>query len=355
MSDAATVGDGGVGASEGPAGEAPSPEGGQAGGAASRPGAGTSPPAAGASPGDGAAGDWQALVAGLPEDLRSSPALQNAKGLEDLARQHVNLSRKIGEKRELAKPDPSWTEEQWSAWHDELGHPAKPDAYDFSDLDWTDLDLLDPDTGEVSPTGEPPLLTRFRELAAQKRIPQDMARAMVELVHQDSRRIQAARAKSREAVEAKRDPLLLAKYGGEEGFAEARRIATAGAEAIFGDALAQFTALELPDGSGALDHPALFDLLVRTGKSVLKEGGLPRAGAAGGAGLEDVEAKLAAFRADPEKQKALNDRRHPQHQEAVDEQLRLYDAVRRVRPRTVADQLRRPIGLGSDGSPRPQG
>lgn len=275
-------------------------------------------------------GDWGGMVAGLPENVRSHADFKNAKSFEDFAQQHVNLSSLVGKQR-LPAPDASWTDKEWNEFYTAAGHPDKPEAYKLEGLDLG---------GARESTA---MLDAFRPLFAKARLSESQAKQLVEGYLGFTKGLGEQAGKLKADAMPKLMEAHYAKYGGQEAFGKAKEAAQAGAEAIFGDELDAFRAIDLPSGIALLDHPKVFDLLVQAGKS-LQEGGLPRSGAgADGGAAGDAQARLNAFLADPEKQKALNTRDHPQHQEAIDEQLRLRAAVLSQAPKDDMDALRRRI------------
>lgn len=282
-------------------------------------------------------GDWGGMVATLPESIRGHVDFKNAKGFEDFAQQHVNLSAMVGKNR-LAAPEAGWGEKEWNDFYTAIGNPDKPEAYDFKGVD----------LGEARESTQ--MLDAFKPIFAKARISPTQAKQLVEGYLGFSKGLGAQAAQLKTAAMPKVMEAHHAKYGGAEAFEKAKATAQAGAEAIFGDELDAFRAIDLPTGVALLDHPKVFELLVQAGKS-LEEGGLPRGGAGDPAGGGDPQARLNAFMADPEKQKALNERDHPQHKEVVEEQIRLRAALLEATPKDDVDALRRrmfsPQGFGA--------
>jgi hypothetical protein len=200
------------------------------------------------------------------------------------------------------------------------------------------------------------LVDRFAAFAAEKRIPREAARAAVEFYQGFHKDLDTVRSKARAENEPKLRAAHLAKYGGEVGFEKARGWATKGAEAVFGERFEMFRALELPDGTGVLDAPEFFEVLVQTGKS-LEEGTIPGSRGAEGVTLEGAQEALNALMADPEKQKAMNDRSHPQHEDVLAERMRLMQRVRGAAPgdQALRNRVFGPQGLNSDGTIRSAG
>lgn len=74
----------------------------------------------------GAQDDWRAS---LPEDLRDSPALKDYKDVGGLAKSHVELQRKLGERPGMADLDPPTDPDARSKVYARLGRPESPDGY----------------------------------------------------------------------------------------------------------------------------------------------------------------------------------------------------------------------------------
>lgn len=73
----------------------------------------------------------EALLQGLPEELRGETVFQNLNeenALPDLAKQFVNAQKMIGQER-LPAPQENWGDEQWNRFWDKIGRPETPDQY----------------------------------------------------------------------------------------------------------------------------------------------------------------------------------------------------------------------------------
>lgn len=71
--------------------------------------------------------DWRA---GLPEDLRGDPTIQNTKDIAGMARQLVDTMKMVGSDR-VAIPGENAAPEQWDSFFTKLGRPEKPEGYQF--------------------------------------------------------------------------------------------------------------------------------------------------------------------------------------------------------------------------------
>lgn len=70
----------------------------------------------------------------LPEEYRENQNLNKFANLDELAKSHLNLVSKIGEKGAI-KPGEDATTEEWNAYYTQLGRPEEASAYELSTLD----------------------------------------------------------------------------------------------------------------------------------------------------------------------------------------------------------------------------
>ncbi|HCT54850.1 MAG TPA: hypothetical protein DF712_20590 [Balneola sp.] len=73
--------------------------------------------------------DWRS---GLPEDIRNDPSLADIKDVGAMAKSYINGQKLIGKNR-ISLPGEGATDEEWSAFHSQLGRPEKSNLYDFGE------------------------------------------------------------------------------------------------------------------------------------------------------------------------------------------------------------------------------
>ena len=73
--------------------------------------------------------DWRS---GLPEDIRNDPSLADIKDVGAMAKSYINGQKLIGKNR-ISLPGEGATDEEWSAFHSQLGRPEKSSLYDFGE------------------------------------------------------------------------------------------------------------------------------------------------------------------------------------------------------------------------------
>jgi hypothetical protein len=318
----------------------------QAGGAPTPGSALAAPAQSGGTP------DWSALVGSLPEDLRPSIEGTGVKDFAGFAKHYAATAQQVGKARiPSAEERAKWGDKERAAFYDQMGYPKEAKEYGLDEFRYGDL------AEDASPTEKSgkaitdSMIERFGAFAAEHRMPREAARAAVEFYQKFSQDLDATRVASRTEALREIEKRHLGKYGGDEGFTKAKSLASAGAEAVFGERLSLFHDLEFADGTGVLDSAEIFDLLVETGRA-LQEGTMPASGAADAGTAGSVQEQINAFLADQDVQKALEDKSHPQHAEKVEERLRLYEKLRASKPRSLRDEVFSPQGLGPGGQRR---
>lgn len=103
-------------------------------------GGGTPPPAAGAGAanlGDsgGAAKSWRD---GLPDDLKADPTLGKYSDITNLAKAHIELQKKFGQKG-IFKPGPNASIEEIKSFRESLGIPTEADKYDMGKFEGVNI------------------------------------------------------------------------------------------------------------------------------------------------------------------------------------------------------------------------
>lgn len=122
----APAGGGSTGAGTSP-GAGGSPSGTSPGGSTGAPSGGTPPAGKELGGGGTATTTWRDS---LPEDMRADPTLNKYSDINNLAKAHIELSKKIGEKG-IFKPKVDASKEEIAAFREAMGIPSDPTKYDM--------------------------------------------------------------------------------------------------------------------------------------------------------------------------------------------------------------------------------
>jgi hypothetical protein len=72
--------------------------------------------------------DW---MSGISEEYRSSASISNAKDVNDLAKQVVNLEKVLG-KPKVSLPSEDWQQSEWDEFYSKIGRPESYEGYELS-------------------------------------------------------------------------------------------------------------------------------------------------------------------------------------------------------------------------------
>lgn len=288
-----------VGGGAGGAGAAGGGAAGAGGGAP--PGAGGTPPGAGGAPPGpiiGGAGGNE-FLSSLPEDLRGEASLQSIKDLPSLAKSFVHAQRLVGADK-LALPKADANPAEWEAVYNRLGRPEKADGYKF-----TEVKL--PDGFEV----DKKLQDRFAPIFHKHGLTQKQADGMrSDFMQYQIETIQAS-IQNQNQAHADGEKALKAEWGDKydanvkQAELALRRFATP-------------DLLEALNESGLGSHPGIVKAFAEIGARMSED--QARGGGSGGpqpVGVDAAKTELARLTKDADFQKALQDRWHKDHGEAV--------------------------------------
>lgn len=277
--------------------------------------------------GDGGGGeDVGAWFTGLPEDVRTNPAMAAFEGkpLGDLVTEHVNLQGLIGRKGAIP-PGEGATPEQWATFDGELQKilpearrvPESADKYDLGDfapaegLPWNE-EVQTAMMGVMHAQGlnsaqAKGLMAGYSELRAAE------FKAINDTLDQNAAATTAA---------LKRE--WGADYDGNRALGE-RAL-----KSVFGENMQAAMEMKLANGNLLFDEPLLAQAFHTIGKAFGEDGVLPGGGGGGGgggaentpAGAKAAKDKIYAdARSDPKH--PFNDRGHPEHKAINDRILAL--------------------------------
>lgn len=252
------------------------------------------------------AADWRA---GLPEDLRTHPALENFDGVDALAREHVNAQKLIGRKG-VIPPGPDGNEGDWARYYSELGRPATPEDYDLSgverpdDLPWNEAD-------------EAHMLARMHAVG----LTNDQARALV----RDYAELQGKSWREARARDARTVETALGELKNDWGGSFDARIdlANRAFAAAFGENVETARQMRLADGSLLGDHPTIVRAFAAMGETMREADLVGGKSARIAPGAEEARGRLSALETNADTRAALLDRGHPDHRRVVAERSEL--------------------------------
>lgn len=254
---------------------------------------------------------WQDSLA---DDLKTDPLFRGYKSVDELAKAHRHLTSLKGAKaNELlkipAKPQDA-DPEAWAPIHKALGVPDDPKDYKI----------------EVAPEAAadaPALVETLRELGGEAKLQPAQMAAVVNKLNELGKKAVEAEAAALKA-ETEETTATLNKEWGAAAEGNRRGIGKLIRDALGGeiDEAAQAD-LETKIGSNLTVSRVLAFALGKMAEPENPEGEAQRAASAKQLTPAAATAALNAFYADPEKMKALNDGKHPQHKAVLAERAGL--------------------------------
>ena len=245
-------------------------------------------------------GGENTFLGSLPDDIRADPSLANFKGVEDLAREHINVQGLIGRKGVIPPPAEGATEADYDRFYKDLGRPDTAEGYN---------EVFVYPEGTTLTEGE----TAFQNHMAGAMHKAGLTPAQVKTVFSEgwqSWQADQAAAKEQSGADNERqlNKDMNENWAGEKGkkLGDAKAVAS-----YFG-----FTPEMLDKIEDTVGSFALLDKLAGLAEH-MPEGALP-APAGGGGGSNSVEgakAEIARIRADAaaDENHPYNKRNHPEH------------------------------------------
>lgn len=169
-----SLGSGAPAAAAAPAASGGAPAAAAAGGtpppaAANPPGIGQAAPVA-APRADGSQPTWRDT---LPDDLKADPTLNKYSDVQNLAKAHIELQKKFGEKG-IFKPGKDASPEQIKAFREELGIPTDVAKYDMGQFEGVEVDPAIVDWAKkvgveqgIEPAAMKQMMTSYMQIEAQ--------------------------------------------------------------------------------------------------------------------------------------------------------------------------------------------
>ncbi len=269
-------------------------------------------PPAGGDPAPSPPADWKS---GLPEELRNDPSIANVKGVEDLAKEHVNVQRLIG-KRGVTLPGKDATAEEWDSFYNEIGRPESADQYDLKDF--------------KPPEGLPwnaDLQGKMVEKAHAHGLTQTQLRGMIgDYAEAQAAEWQAFEQRASDIADANEEQLRQ-DWGSnfDANIEHANRMVRAGFDDIEGA-----KQIRLMDGTYLLDNLAVAKAFAKIGAALGEDGDLPGDPLPGVvSGPEAAQAEIEKIRAaaaeDPNH--PYNNKKHPEHKAIHKRMYQLYEVA----------------------------
>ena len=242
----------------------------------------------------------------LPDDLKGEPSLQSFDSVDKLAKSYVHARKMIGadpdKMLQLPKEDDA---EGWDAVYERLGRPNAPDGYDFELGDGEQSD-------EVSD---------FKNVAHQLGLTNDQAKAMLGIYNQISENDLAQEDEQFEQMNVEYLQDIQKEWG--DSFNKNAELARR--------AFTDFASEELMDvlrETGLSNHPEMLKTFSRIGQVLSESNVLPGTRSAiGGMSPVHAEESINSKMADKDFRSAYLDGSHPNHDQAVQEMMRLHNAL----------------------------
>lgn len=254
-------------------------------------------------------GEW---LKGVPDDLLAAIAPKKFDGVASLVKSYVHLDRKSGaEGDKLALPGKDAKPEDWEKWDgwNRLGRPDDPKGYEFKAPEGLPEGVFDAKVGEK-------WAGRFHKAGLSKVQATALFNGMVEDFNGQLETQNATAVASAEKGQTELKKAFGSQYDAK------MELANRTFKQAFGEDLEAARTLRLADGSFLGDNPLLAKAFAGLGELLAEDGALPGGGSNA---TPSTQEKLAKFKSDPEKRKALTDNSHPNHQEVVKEWNELID------------------------------
>lgn len=246
------------------------------------------------------------------EELRTSPALKDYKGLEGLAKAHIHLQRMMGgdENTLLRMPGEEATEEERASFYSKLGRPETPDGYTVPELPNREQLGIADDT-----------INGFLHKAHEMGLSDQQAQAMLGWYGEWANEQMQSQTTQHEDAVREGMQAMKREWGAafEENLAKAERAL----QAVGGPELADLLA-----ETGLANNPAVVKLFHKVAESmredVLMDGGEAPSGTAGALSPAQAQGEINALKGDASFMQKYNDPTNPGHDEAVARMQKLF-------------------------------
>lgn len=250
-------------------------------------------------------GDFTQLMGSLPEEIRADPSMADIKSLEGLAKSHINAQKMLGKER-LSVPGEDASDEERAAFFEQLGRPANAEGYQFREA--LDGQAIGMDAG---------LMDSMAKAFHDAGLNDQQANAVVTgYLEQNAQRMQEMEEISERTVESTIEALK--RDWGDDFEANLEQANEAAKQLFEGDQFEAFTKIRLADGSFLGDTVLMTKLMHALGDS-LQEGQLHQGLQAMQMTESDAQQRLAELQSHP----AYMDPNHPEHQQVLNERMRI--------------------------------
>jgi hypothetical protein len=267
-------------------------------------------PNPGAGGGGGGGSTWRDA---LPQDLRDDPILVGVKDLPDLAKGYANAQRMIGNR--IAKPQPDWKPEQWNDFYNNIGRPAEHSKY-------KPLEYAFPEGfPQIDKTKMEGALKHFHGLG----FTQQQLDGVLKFYYDDITGGHKAQQDARKQAHANVMAKLGERLGGPEKVGFTLERARNAIKKLAGEGEDFDNLVGYISDQGLDNNYEFLVMMSRIGEMMEEDrarGGSHSQGFS--ATAAQAASEIARLESDPEFQKALNDRYHPGHQEAINRNMQLY-------------------------------
>lgn len=250
-------------------------------------------------------GTWRDNLS-VGDDVKNWQGFENIKDPSDAITQLYNAQKIMGAEK-IAKPQESWTDEQWQSHYRDLGAPASADGYELNVADAAKEALSEED------------IAATKELYAKA----GLSQKQVNILNDGSNEMLTSKMEAQnEARQQKIDAdlrNLQVEWG--DSFAQKLDIAKAAVKKIGGDDL-----VKALDEVGAAQHPAFIKAFAEVGNSYMEASGAK--GPLGNGMIVSNQAQAAQLlkerNRDPDWTAALMDKNNAAHEDVVAERAELY-------------------------------
>jgi hypothetical protein len=250
-------------------------------------------------------GSWRDNLA-VSDEVKQWGGFDNIKDPSDAITQLYNAQKVMGAEK-IAKPQETWTEEQWTSHYRDLGVPESTEGYSLPDLPEALAEHVTPESRES-----------YKEMFKAANLTPSQASKLTELY--EASQAEAMLAHQEKQVAATEQGLRNLQVEWGDQFNTKFDIAKAAVKKIGGDAL-----IKALNETGTSQHPEFIKAFAEIGNTVL-EASSAKGGSSGMIVSNRAQASqiLKERNRDPEWTKALMDKDHPAHDDVVKERMELY-------------------------------
>ena len=258
---------------------------------------------------------WDTLKTTLPEDMRADPVWDNYKetGFAGLAKDYKHLNTMLGKGgNRITRPEADAPQEDWDKFYNDLGRPETAAEYDLEgftpppELEWNQA-LQNGVVEDLHAAG----------------LNSKQVKAVLESYGNRQKEVAEASYLTDKRVEGETMSSLQSEYG--TAFDGNIELARRSFQAVAGKDLEEAAEWRI-DGVKVGNHPGFIKMMVRMGQMGSEDGyaGNARPGVGGALDPVSAQARLKQMDRDPEKQAAIVNKDHHEHDMVIKEQAALF-------------------------------